>query len=163
MICCPCSSVFKHKYYILNGGFSVTVEEYEADALMVPSGCKFNHLHDQDSCMTHDEWKQRAVSFCRRKNFKLNEYAILLSCGTDLFTGKLKCFQFQPFLSMADFIALACFSERTVFTINLILRTIVTNFILVSLFCVVDRWRCLLPYYYIHGEQRALLSYSPLQ
>lgn len=63
------------------------VDEYEADALMVPKGCKFNHLHDQDSCMTHDEWKMRAFAFCRRENMKLNEYGILLSCGTDMFTG----------------------------------------------------------------------------
>ena len=64
-----------------------TVDDYEADALMVPKGCKFNHLHDEASCMSHDEWKDRAKAFCRKDDMKLNEYGILLSCGTDMFTG----------------------------------------------------------------------------
>lgn len=56
---------------------------------MVPNGCKFNHLHDEASCMTHDEWKGRAKAFCRKDDLKLNEYGILLSCGTDMFTGMI--------------------------------------------------------------------------
>lgn len=67
--------------------FRCLVDEYEADALMVPKGCKFNHLHDEASCMTHDDWKGRAKVFCRRNGMKLNDYGVLLSCGTDLFTG----------------------------------------------------------------------------
>ena len=55
---------------------------------MVPKGCKFNHLHDEASCMTHDDWKGRAKVFCRKNDMKLNEYGVLLSCGTDLFTGR---------------------------------------------------------------------------
>ena len=65
----------------------ILVDDYEADALMVPKGCKFNHLHDEASCMSHDEWKGRAKAFCHREEMKLNEYGILLSCGTDMFTG----------------------------------------------------------------------------
>eukprot|EP00795_Rhopilema_esculentum_P016338 gene16338-7728_t len=63
------------------------VDEYEADALMVPKGCKFNHLHDEASCMTHDEWKVKAKAFCKKDDMHLNEYGILLSCGIDMFTG----------------------------------------------------------------------------
>lgn len=64
------------------------VNEYEADALMVPDGCKFDHLHDQKKCMTHDEWKKEAVGECKRKySMKLRDYGILLSCKTDYFTG----------------------------------------------------------------------------
>jgi len=64
------------------------VNEYEADALMVPNGCKFDHLHDQDVCMTHKEWKKKAANECKRKySMKLKDYGILLSCKTDYFTG----------------------------------------------------------------------------
>ena len=66
---------------------SLAVEDYEADALMVPRHCKFNHLHDQELCLTHDDWRKRAGKHCRSQDMKLNEYGILLSCGTDMFTG----------------------------------------------------------------------------
>jgi tetratricopeptide (TPR) repeat protein len=63
------------------------VHEYEADALMVPNGCTFDHLHDANKCMSHDEWKVRAKDKCQETDMKLKEYGILLSCGTDKFTG----------------------------------------------------------------------------
>lgn len=63
------------------------VHEYEADALMVPNGCTFDHLHDANKCMGHDEWKVRAKDKCHETDMKLKEYGILLSCGTDKFTG----------------------------------------------------------------------------
>jgi amyloid beta A4 protein len=64
------------------------VNEYEADALMVPNGCKFDHLHDQDVCMTHNQWRKKAADECKRKHMmKLKDYGILLSCKTDYFTG----------------------------------------------------------------------------
>jgi amyloid beta A4 protein len=68
--------------------FRCLVNEYEADALMVPNGCKFDHLHDQDVCMTHEEWKKRAAFECKQNyQLKLRDYGILLSCQTDKFTG----------------------------------------------------------------------------
>lgn len=64
------------------------VNEYEADALMVPNGCKFDHLHDQDICMTHKKWEKKAQDACRvTHGMKLKDYGILLSCKTDYFTG----------------------------------------------------------------------------
>lgn len=64
------------------------VNEYEADALMVPSGCKFDHIHDQTICMGHDQWKKKAADQCRMKyEMKLKDYGILLSCNVDVFTG----------------------------------------------------------------------------
>jgi len=64
------------------------VNEYEADALMVPNGCKFDHLHDQNICMGHDAWRKKAADQCRVKHtMKLKDYGILLSCDVDVFTG----------------------------------------------------------------------------
>jgi len=63
------------------------VHEYEADALMVPNGCTFDHMHDDKLCLKHDQWKVKAKEACAAKKQELNNYGILLSCGTDLFTG----------------------------------------------------------------------------
>ena len=63
------------------------VHEYEADALMVPNGCHFGHLHDEDLCLSQDQWEIRAQQKCQSSQMKLKDYGILLSCGTDLFTG----------------------------------------------------------------------------
>lgn len=64
------------------------VNEYEADALMVPDSCKFDHVHDKELCMTHDQWRERAEETCTSKyGMKVKDYGILLSCKTDLFTG----------------------------------------------------------------------------
>jgi len=64
------------------------VNEYEADALMVPNGCQFDHLHDDTKCLTHDQWKKNAGKECKRKyQMNLKDYGILLSCKTDHFTG----------------------------------------------------------------------------
>ena len=60
---------------------------------MVPDSCKFDHIHDQDLCMSHDQWRERAEETCSSK-YGMNgkDYGILLSCKTDLFTGELKGF-----------------------------------------------------------------------
>lgn len=64
------------------------VNEYEADALMVPDGCKFDHIHDPNQCLNHDQWKEKASKKCDSQyKMKLKDYGILLSCGTDVFTG----------------------------------------------------------------------------
>uniref|UniRef100_T2MFP9 Amyloid-like protein 1 n=1 Tax=Hydra vulgaris TaxID=6087 RepID=T2MFP9_HYDVU len=68
--------------------FRCLVNEYEADALMVPDGCKFDHIHDPELCLTHKEWRRQAQRECSRKySMKLKDYGILLSCKTDYFTG----------------------------------------------------------------------------
>jgi len=64
------------------------VKEYEADALMVPQGCKFDHIYIEDMCLSHDIWKVQAAGACKRKHsMKLKDYGILLPCGIDVFTG----------------------------------------------------------------------------
>lgn len=55
---------------------------------MVPDGCKFDHIHDQNKCLTHDEWKKEANKHCKSTyGMKLKDYGILLSCATDKFSG----------------------------------------------------------------------------
>ena len=65
----------------------VPVDGFEADALMVPKGCKFSHIHEDFSCESHDAWKNQAKGFCRKNDMKLNGYGMLVSCGTDRFNG----------------------------------------------------------------------------
>lgn len=55
---------------------------------MVPDGCKFDHIHDQSKCLTHNQWKKEAKMYCKNTyKMKLRNYGILLSCATDMFSG----------------------------------------------------------------------------
>lgn len=64
------------------------VEEYEADALMVPNGCKFDHIHHEDMCLSKEQWKNQAAIACKTKyDMTLLHHGILLPCDVDLFTG----------------------------------------------------------------------------
>lgn len=64
------------------------VKEYEADALMVPNGCKFDHIHHEDMCLSSDGWKKQAAIACKTKySMNLIHHGILLACDVDMFTG----------------------------------------------------------------------------
>lgn len=63
------------------------VGEFEADALLVPHGCNFEHLHKSSKCRSHDEWKVKAAEKCKSQGKILNGYGILLPCEVDKFTG----------------------------------------------------------------------------
>lgn len=64
-----------------------SVGEFEADALLVPNGCKFDHLHKSDKCKSHDQWKNKAASKCKEQGKHLHGYGVLLPCAVDKFTG----------------------------------------------------------------------------
>jgi amyloid beta A4 protein len=64
------------------------VKEYEADALMVPSGCKFDHIHHDDMCLSLVQWKKQASTSCETKyHMLLKSHGILLPCDVDMFSG----------------------------------------------------------------------------
>lgn len=60
---------------------------FEADALLVPKGCRFEHLHKGSKCKSHDEWKGKAVDKCKEQGMILKNYGVLIPCGTGKFTG----------------------------------------------------------------------------
>ncbi|EDO27219.1 predicted protein, partial [Nematostella vectensis] len=58
-----------------------------ADALLVPPGCRFQHLHPGSECKSHDFWKIKAEEKCKDQDANLRYYGVLLPCNTGLFTG----------------------------------------------------------------------------
>ena len=63
------------------------VGDFESDALLVPPKCRFEHMHETTDCQTHDVWHQRASDKCKRDNLTINDYGVLIPCGTGMFTG----------------------------------------------------------------------------
>ena len=72
---------------MLTNNIFFSVGEFEADALLVPDGCKFEHLHKSNKCQSHDQWKVKAAAKCKAQGKHLNDYGVLLPCDVDKFTG----------------------------------------------------------------------------
>ncbi|XP_012135482.1 amyloid-beta-like protein isoform X3 [Megachile rotundata] len=60
---------------------------FQSDALLVPEGCLFDHLHNQTKCWESHRWNTTAADTCRERNMNLRSFAMLLPCGISLFSG----------------------------------------------------------------------------
>ncbi|XP_011502906.1 PREDICTED: beta-amyloid-like protein [Ceratosolen solmsi marchali] len=60
---------------------------FQSDALLVPEGCLFDHLHNQTKCWESYRWNSTAADTCRQRNMNLRSFAMLLPCGISLFAG----------------------------------------------------------------------------
>ncbi|XP_024222437.1 amyloid-beta-like protein isoform X4 [Bombus impatiens] len=60
---------------------------FQSDALLVPEGCLFDHLHNQTKCWESHRWNATAADTCRERNMNLRSFAMLLPCGISLFSG----------------------------------------------------------------------------
>ncbi|KAB7507441.1 Beta-amyloid-like protein [Armadillidium nasatum] len=60
---------------------------FQSDALLVPEGCLFDHIHNQSRCWEFDQWNTTADQACQVKNLSLKAFAMLLPCGIDVFSG----------------------------------------------------------------------------
>ncbi|XP_015184340.1 PREDICTED: beta-amyloid-like protein isoform X3 [Polistes dominula] len=60
---------------------------FQSDALLVPEGCLFDHLHNQTKCWESHRWNSTAADTCRERNMNLRSFAMLLPCGISLFSG----------------------------------------------------------------------------
>ncbi|KAJ8680441.1 hypothetical protein QAD02_016228 [Eretmocerus hayati] len=60
---------------------------FQSDALLVPEGCLFDHLHNQTKCWESYRWNSTAADTCRERNMNLRSFAMLLPCGISLFAG----------------------------------------------------------------------------
>lgn len=75
-----------------NGGVWVTPyrcleSPFQSDALLVPSPCIFDHIHNASTCLETKAWNLTAKKSCDGRNMELKSYAILLPCGVGLFAG----------------------------------------------------------------------------
>ena len=63
------------------------VGPFESDALLVPPKCRFEHMHDDSNCLSHDQWHTRASDKCQSEGMIVKDYGVLIPCGTGKFTG----------------------------------------------------------------------------
>uniref|UniRef100_A0A2P2HW38 Beta-amyloid-like protein n=1 Tax=Hirondellea gigas TaxID=1518452 RepID=A0A2P2HW38_9CRUS len=61
--------------------------QFQSDALLVPEGCLFDHIHNQSRCWQFDLWNTTADKACKERHFTLKAFAMLLPCGIDVFSG----------------------------------------------------------------------------
>ncbi|XP_068247298.1 amyloid-beta-like protein isoform X2 [Palaemon carinicauda] len=60
---------------------------FQSDALLVPEGCLFDHIHNQSRCWEFDRWNTTADRACGARRMTLKSFAMLLPCGIDVFSG----------------------------------------------------------------------------
>jgi len=60
---------------------------FQSDALLVPEGCLFDHIHNQSRCWEFDRWNTTADHACQARRMTLKSFAMLLPCGIDVFSG----------------------------------------------------------------------------
>lgn len=61
--------------------------QFQSDALLVPEGCLFDHIHNQSRCWQFDLWNTTADDACKARHLNLKAFAMLLPCGIDVFSG----------------------------------------------------------------------------
>lgn len=72
---------------VINLSFFLPVGTFESDALLVPPRCRFEHMHFNTDCKTHDQWHERALEKCKSEGMVVKDYGVLIPCGVGTFTG----------------------------------------------------------------------------
>jgi Copper-binding of amyloid precursor, CuBD len=57
-----------------------SVGPFQSDALLVPAGCIFDHVHESHVCKSFSEWNATAVQSCNLKNRVARSFAVLQPC-----------------------------------------------------------------------------------
>lgn len=60
---------------------------FQSDALLVPEGCLFDHIHNASRCWPFMKWNQTGGLACKERNMQIRSFAMLLPCGISLFSG----------------------------------------------------------------------------
>lgn len=60
---------------------------FQSDALLVPEGCLFDHIHNASRCWPFVRWNQTGATACQERNMQMRSFAMLLPCGISLFSG----------------------------------------------------------------------------
>lgn len=60
---------------------------FQSDALLVPEGCLFDHIHNASRCWPFVRWNQTGAGACQERGMQMRSFAILLPCGISLFSG----------------------------------------------------------------------------
>ncbi|XP_077990405.1 amyloid beta precursor like protein 2-like [Glandiceps talaboti] len=93
---CKIGNIGKCKHTHKVTPYRCVVGQFESDALMVPSGCKFSHIHGS-LCTTHDKWRVQAKESCENLKMEIHKYGMLLPCNVDKFSGvEFVCCPVEP-------------------------------------------------------------------
>ncbi|XP_043864067.1 amyloid-beta-like protein isoform X1 [Drosophila mojavensis] len=60
---------------------------FQSDALLVPEGCLFDHIHNASRCWPFVRWNQTGAAACQERGMQMRSFAMLLPCGISLFSG----------------------------------------------------------------------------
>lgn len=60
---------------------------FQSDALLVPEGCLFDHIHNASRCWPFVRWNQTGALACQDRGMQMRSFAMLLPCGISLFSG----------------------------------------------------------------------------
>ncbi|XP_037935328.1 amyloid-beta-like protein [Teleopsis dalmanni] len=60
---------------------------FQSDALLVPEGCLFDHIHNASRCWPFIRWNQTGAAACQERGMQMRSFAMLLPCGISLFSG----------------------------------------------------------------------------
>jgi amyloid beta A4 protein len=60
---------------------------FQSDALLVPEGCLFDHIHNASRCWPFVRWNQTGAAACQERNMQMRSFAMLLPCGISVFSG----------------------------------------------------------------------------
>lgn len=76
------SSIFKQKFSVIS-----LEGTFQSDALLVPEGCLFDHIHNASRCWPFVRWNQTGAAACQDRGMQMRSFAMLLPCGISLFSG----------------------------------------------------------------------------
>lgn len=75
------SKIFIHHFFCFTEG------PFQSDALLVPEGCLFDHIHNASRCWPFIRWNQTGAAACQERSMQMRSFAMLLPCGISLFSG----------------------------------------------------------------------------
>lgn len=67
--------------------YSLAEGPFQSDALLVPEGCLFDHIHNASRCWPFSRWNQTGAAACQERQMQMRSFAMLLPCGISLFSG----------------------------------------------------------------------------
>lgn len=80
-------SIFSFSCELRTIYFIYTEGPFQSDALLVPEGCLFDHIHNASRCWPFIRWNQTGAAACQERGMQMRSFAMLLPCGISLFSG----------------------------------------------------------------------------
>ncbi|KAI9588956.1 hypothetical protein GQX74_007125 [Glossina fuscipes] len=81
------TNIVESSHYQKIGGWCRQEGPFQSDALLVPEGCLFDHIHNASRCWPFVRWNQTGAAACQERGMQMRSFAMLLPCGISLFSG----------------------------------------------------------------------------